>query len=302
MPPSTQLRQLEIINRLKKSSATYAQITKHLYNCAQLSDVEIKFSERTLQRDIKDIETLYNIRIKCNRKNFEYEIKEENETLTNQLLFEAHQQISVLHIHQQYKEFIEFEPSTVQGIDHFLPILNAIKNNANLSFQYNKSYNENALEVSCEPYLLKQNQTRWYLIAKDITKQVVVIYALDRMQYVEQLKTKFKKESRRLATQLFQHCFGIFSPNATAPTKVVLSFYSEQKPYLLSKPIHKSQKIIHEDEHELQVEISVFITYDFIRYLLSYGDEVEIIKPASLRSKMKKFYLNAASYYTSLSS
>ena len=56
MPPSTQLRQLEIINRLKKSSATYAQISKHLYNCAQLSDVEIKFSERTLQRDIKDIE------------------------------------------------------------------------------------------------------------------------------------------------------------------------------------------------------------------------------------------------------
>ena len=58
-----------IIKRLERSPATYEEIEKFLLESREFQDAKIyQYSIRTLQRDLKDINSLFNLEIQ-NKKN-----------------------------------------------------------------------------------------------------------------------------------------------------------------------------------------------------------------------------------------
>jgi predicted DNA-binding transcriptional regulator YafY len=69
---------------------------------------------------------------------------------------------------------------------------------------------------------------------------------------------------------------------------VILSFDPLQGKYIKSLPLHESQQIIADNEDELRIRLKLFITHDFYMELLSYGDNLKIIKPQSLIDDVKK--------------
>jgi len=48
-------------------------------------------------------------------------------------------------------------------------------------------------------------------------------------------------------------------------------------------PLHHSQNLIQENEKEIRFSYFIKPTYDFKMELLSYGDQVKIIEPESLK-------------------
>ena len=62
-------------------------------------------------------------------------------------------------------------------------------------------------------------------------------------------------------------------------------------------PLHESQVIIEDNNEELLVKFTLFITHDFIMEILSYGDTVKVIQPVSLIEEIKKVYENALKQY-----
>jgi predicted DNA-binding transcriptional regulator YafY len=297
---SSTSRQIQIIQKLQIHPATFKELENHLQQFAKLQDFEIHFSERTLQRDIKEIESLFNLEIVFNRKYFQYEIKESDSNSKNKLLFDAYQSLSILNLNENLKQFVEFESSTTQGLENFQPLLQAAKDRKRIKFEYRKSYTQEAKTIECEPYFLKQNQSRWYLIAKVVNEknQAIRIFGIDRIKFIEQQKTSFEKQASVKAKELFYDCYGIFSPNSHKPSDVILSFFVEQEPYLVAKPIHHSQEILMRNDEEIRIKLKLFITYDFVRLLLSYGNEVEVIKPKSLINELKKIYQGSINYYS----
>jgi predicted DNA-binding transcriptional regulator YafY len=293
-------RQVQILTLLERKPATFAEIDSYLSKYAVAHDMDILFSERTLQRDVKDIAILFNTEIKFDRKMKLYTIsKDEDYEVKNKLLYNAYQHLSLLSLSDNFKEFIEFDNSPDTGTEHFQFIINAIKDTYQIKIVYQKFNTTETKVYNCEPYLLKQNQSRWYLIAKVVesNNEHIKIYGLDRIQFVEVLKKKYDKASRLNAKEMFKHCFGIFAPNATKPSKIVLSFLPSQKPYLFSIPLHSSQTLIFENDEEIQIALNIFITYDFIKHLLSYGDEVKVIQPKKLAIQMKQIYSGALGLY-----
>lgn len=293
-------RQTQIINWLERKPATFAEIETYLNKYAEAYDMDILFSERTFQRDIKEIEILFNREIKFDRKLKHYTItKDEVNDAKNTMLFNAYQHLALLKLNDNYKEYIEFDTSPNQGTDHFQYILKAIKYSFQISIVYKKFDSNESKVHTCEPYLLKQNQNRWYLIAKDLdgNSEYIKTFALDRIHFVNVLKSRFDKNNRQEAKEKFRHCFGIFAPNADKPTKVILSFLPSQKPYLISMPLHSSQSIVSENDEEIRIALNIYITYDFIRHILSYGDEIEVIQPKKLAMQMKEIYTGALGYY-----
>ena len=67
--------------------------------------------------------------------------------------------------------------------------------------------------------------------------------------------------------------------------------------YVKSLPLHASQQIILENEQELQVQLTLFVTHDFVMELLSFGDQVKVLKPKSLVSEMKRLHKDAYEKY-----
>jgi len=46
--------------------------------------------------------------------------------------------------------------------------------------------------------------------------------------------------------------------------------------------LHETQKILVDNENELLIELKLIVTHDLIMELLSYGEEVKVLRPESL--------------------
>lgn len=78
---------------------------------------------------------------------------------------------------------------------------------------------------------------------------------------------------------------------------VVLQFSYEQGQYVKTYPLHSSQRLIEENKHQVLVELDLYITYDFIKELLSFGSGLKVIEPASLKQDIKKILKKALEQY-----
>ena len=72
------------------------------------------------------------------------------------------------------------------------------------------------------------------------------------------------------------------------PKKIILSFSTEQAPYIISQPLHQSQKIMTESDTEVRVELFVYITHELKMTILSYGENVQVISPKVLKEQIKE--------------
>jgi predicted DNA-binding transcriptional regulator YafY len=67
--------------------------------------------------------------------------------------------------------------------------------------------------------------------------------------------------------------------------KVVLKFNETSLPYVLSKPLHGSQKSIRtESEHLISIEITM--NYELESLLLSFGERLKVVSPQHLQDKI----------------
>jgi predicted DNA-binding transcriptional regulator YafY len=68
---------------------TFDEMVFHLENQSELQALDLVISQRTFQRDIKEIRSLYNVNIRFDRSKKVYFIEEdeENSDLKNRLLF-----------------------------------------------------------------------------------------------------------------------------------------------------------------------------------------------------------------------
>lgn len=53
-------------------------------------------------------------------------------------------------------------------------------------------------------------------------------------------------------------------------------------------PLHASQIIIEEDKNAVIIELFLYLTYDFTKALLSFGQELEVLRPIKLRKQIEK--------------
>jgi predicted DNA-binding transcriptional regulator YafY len=95
----------------------------------------------------------------------------------------------------------------------------------------------------------------------------------------------------------FKFCFGIMSADNNLPKEIILSFEPHQGKYVKTLPLHESQQILVDNEAELQIKLTLYITYDFIMELLSFGSNVIVLKPESLANAIKEKYQQAILNY-----
>ena len=61
-----------------------------------------------------------------------------------------------------------------------------------------------------------------------------------------------------------------------------MSFTPAQAKYILSQPLHHSQRIIRQDEKEVRVELHVYLTQELMMMILGYGSGVKVLAPKKL--------------------
>lgn len=151
-----------------------------------------------------------------------------------------------------------------------------------------QGFGKDEKEHVVSPYLLKEYRNRWYLIGHSSRARNILVMALDRINRVEKSKEPYLPNDRFSPAEYFRYSIGITQVHGSKPEHVVLSFSASQAPYILSQPLHQSQTVIKQNKTELQVSLDVYITPELRMTILSYGPEVEVLKPANLRKEIKE--------------
>ena len=102
---------------------------------------------------------------------------------------------------------------------------------------------ENVRHVVLHPYLLKQYNNRWYLLgaAED---GYILNFALDRIDDIEQISHIKYMEPDDGIEDRFDDIVGVTLPQDAQVEKILLWVSESQYPYIETKPLHGSQRII----------------------------------------------------------
>lgn len=297
-------RYLLILKKLKvKPYSTYDELQAYIENqfdYLQMQDdnLQIGFSKRTLQRDIKEIRNVFGIDIEYSKSQKGYCIKQkENENMNFQRMMEAFDMFNSLNLAQDLTPFIHMEKRRPQGTDNLYGLLHAIKNRLQIKFTYQKFWEEELSQRFVEPYALKEFKNRWYLMAKDSKDNNIKSFAIDRLTNLEITNHTFKYPDNYSIEQSYRYCFGIISPNDEEPQDIILSFDPFQGKYIKTLPLHHTQEILEDNDEEMKIKLKLCLTHDLVMELLSFGENMKVIKPKSLADQIKQAHQKAYRQY-----
>jgi predicted DNA-binding transcriptional regulator YafY len=119
----------------------------------------------------------------------------------------------------------------------------------------------------------------------DENEKDIRTFGLDRIKSIEQLNNPFRKSDFN-PKEYFKYTVGIIAPQSKPP-KIKIEFTKQQAQYLITQPIHPSQKVLKETKNKVVIIFEVHPTFEFISLLLSYREKAKVISPLWLRTEMK---------------
>ena len=152
--------------------------------------------------------------------------------------------------------------------------------------------------VVVHPYLLREYNRRWYLIcAADDTGRILHL-ALDRIERVEPLPGRNYRPYDGDLNERFEDIIGVSLFDDRPLLSIVFWVSDHSKDYVLTKPLHESQRNIRgEQEEALRHEypalaggrffsIECIENYELLRELCAFGADLLVLSPNNIRQKV----------------
>ena len=159
--------------------------------------------------------------------------------------------------------------------EQYLPIiLEALKKNLVLGMTYQSYTRDEAKTFEVEPYCLKAFKQRWYLVARSPYYDKVMIYALDRVHWLEVKDKGFKYPKGFIPEEFFEDCYGIIADQNIDVETVKIKLSAGQANYLRSLTLHQTQKEIERNDEYSIFTVRLRPTFDFRQEILSQSTSV----------------------------
>ena len=171
--------------------------------------------------------------------------------------------------------------------EQYLPdILEALKKNLVLGMTYQSFTRDEANTFEIEPYCLKAFKQRWYLVARSPYYNKIMIYALDRVQWLGLTEKSFKYPKNFIPEEFFDDCFGIIADQNVNIETVKFKVSAGQANYLRSLRLHQSQHEIERTDEYSIFTVRLRPTFDFRQEILSQGSDIEVLEPKWFRDEI----------------
>ena len=249
-----------------------------------------------MERDLQEIEKYYGIRVRyCQRHKGYFLDQPADEDLsdfrqffrllerTEHLAFLTHSADALC----TGKYLLLEENQGLLGLKHMPVLWTALRSRRQLGFQYQPFGAEEVKFYQVDPLVLLEYRNRWYLAAWDPKQERFKTFGLERMLEPVLTDTPIREDRRSQFITLKENALGVFVSPENEVERVVLRILPDMAPYIRTVPIHRSQKIIKEDQASLLITLNLIINPELEREILSYGEHVEVLEPLYLRKKIR---------------
>ena len=185
-------------------------------------------------------------------------------------------------------EVISFDQNEfLVGLDYLPMLYKIIIKESTLNIEYQSFKEEKPKQLKIHPYYLKQFNKRWFLFGLNNSDKLLYNLPLDRIKGIKLDSTKFKKNTIANFKDYFEDIIGVSFQANSKPVKITLQLDKEIAPYIMTKPLHGSQKKLESNANGLIIQIEVIPNHELKQLLLSYGDGLVVISPKTYRNELK---------------
>ena len=183
------------------------------------------------------------------------------------------------------EKVISFERNLdYSGENYISQLFNAIVNKRVLNIEYSP-FGQEMSAIQFHPYFLKQYNNRWFVFGLNEENNIATWnLALDRIKSIEELNVSYQDNETDWDFH-FSSIYGVSKPFDKNEEEIHLLFSKRQAPYIITKPIHETQKH-YEVEDGLLVKIKVIPNFDLEQLILSFGERVKVLLPIHLKEKI----------------
>jgi len=296
-PIESLIRYLLTIDHLQRSSRPVP--TQELLNYVN-GEMEKRgfhtITLRTLQRDFIDIDVQFGYKVKSNGRDY---------TIERSLGYLPHRfdemmldfdLLSAINSDAHLQKYVLAEHHRPVGSQLMFPLIQAIRETCMIEFDYvlYRSDGE-VVHKQVEPHFLKESNQRWYLLAKE--GDILKSFGLDRIKALQVLPRQFVRDESIDVDALFRDCYGIWNDPKIPIEDIELSYDALDGRFLKSVPLHHSQHTLVDTEDEFRISLRLRITNDFVMELLSRSRSLTVIRPQSLRERVRIVYEEALKRY-----
>ncbi len=195
------------------------------------------------------------------------------------------------------KTIISFDNNAyLTGIERLSDLYFAILYKKPLSVLYHPFKSVDSQISVIHPYYLKQYNNRWFLLGYNAESDNLTNFALDRIKRIDEVQVEFIENDKYDFDEYFEDIVGVTRLNLPLE-KIVLYFNRDTAPYIMSKPLHGSQKIVRNSTDGVTLSLDVIPNYELETLLLSFGENVLVISPVKVKQKIAKRIEEASKNY-----
>lgn len=183
------------------------------------------------------------------------------------------------------KSYIDFEKNELlKGLEFIDPIHQAIRAKKSLAIYYKSFKAREATRMVVFAYLLKEYRNRWFMLGA--TPKGLINLALDRMVSVEEASGEKYVKPDFDVFSFYDDTIGVTKMHGQKPQVIVFRIAEDHAPYLLTKPMHSSQKLLKQDKGGSIFSIEVIWNFEVERELLGFGEHLQVLAPKKLVKRM----------------
>lgn len=186
------------------------------------------------------------------------------------------------------ENIIGFEQNpNLKGLEYLSDVIDAASNHQPLRIEYH-NYKNGGRDISyiIHPYYVKQYNNRWFLFGRVDGRKDITNLALDRIVSLTLTsEVAFITNDSIDFEHFFDNVVGVTIPNENIIKEtIILRFSAARFPYVVSKPIHHSQKTLSKDDHTISIEVKP--NRELEQQILSFGPDVEVLSPEAFRNQI----------------
>jgi predicted DNA-binding transcriptional regulator YafY len=144
------------------------------------------------------------------------------------------------------------------------------------------------------PYRLLNVAGAFYCVGKVPPRDSLSTLATHRIDAIELLAESFTVDQ---ALDLHRHRREAFGVVWEEPINVVLHFRADQAPYVAERQWHPSQELKWLPDGRLELTLSAGGLFEITRWILGWGDAVEVIAPEELRRQIQQILRSTSAHY-----
>jgi predicted DNA-binding transcriptional regulator YafY len=189
---------------------------------------------------------------------------------------------------------ITFKPIGVGrgDLELFRRLSQAVLHSVEIEFEYDKGDVNSLRHRRLQPWHLCCVDNQWYAIGHDIDRQEKRTFAVTRMSAVKLTRRSFVRPREFSIKDHLGGAFGIFA--GTGDHRIRLRFDGWAVKIVRERFWHESQKFFERRDGALEMELHLGSLEEIQRWILGFGERVEVLRPAALRRAIREIAVNVA--------